>query len=62
MQPIHGAHLEIGAAQTVARTVAWAIIPAGKENCGCEDLDEIGKEARKPALGRAGGEHVVSHR
>jgi len=28
------------------------------ENLGCEDPEEIGDEARKPALGGAGGEHA----
>jgi hypothetical protein len=43
-------------ARSVARTVAGASSSSKGENRGCEDLEE--NEARKPALGSAGGEHV----
>jgi hypothetical protein len=42
--------------------VAGQATPAKGANRCCENLEEVRDEAQKPALGRAGGEHVASHR
>jgi len=42
----------------VARTVAGASNASTGRDRQCEDLEEIGNEVWKPALGRAGEENV----